>query len=143
MRPNPIATATRHARRTQRYGEHAACVRCGISALETLVPLPRRFLERHHVCGKANDPDLTVPVCRNCHAILTEGQNAAGVTFTTPPTVLHQIAAALCSLFSMLHDLSEVGMTWAHALTNLADELDIAFPEWRKLQHAQAIGGTV
>lgn len=141
MTANPMATAARHARRERRFGPDAACVRCGITTPETLVPVKRRFLEDHHVCGRANAESQTVPVCRNCHAILTESQQAAGVVFQVPPTLLHQLAAALASLFAMLHDLSERGMEWAHALSELITDLDISFPDWRNLPNANAIGG--
>lgn len=152
MTARPIGITARQTNRERRFGPDAAgaapaCVRCGIAALETLVPVrrrnvPRSILEDHHVCGRENDESLTVPVCRNCHAVLTEAQQAAGVTFTTPSTLLHQIAAALASLFSMLHDLCERGMAWAHQLTILAADLDAAYPDWRDLDSARALGVT-
>lgn len=137
---NPISAAGRRARRDQRFGTDPACVRCGTTEIEALVPVNRRYLEAHHVCGLANDDALTVPVCRNCHAVLTEGQRSAGVVFTTPPTILHQVASALASLFAMLHDLCERGMDWAQALSELASELDTSFPAWRDLPGATALG---
>jgi hypothetical protein len=135
-----MMSAARHTRRERRFDPDAACVRCGITTPETLVPVTRRFLEAHHVCGQAHDDALTVPVCRNCHAVLTEGQHAAGVSFQPPPTILHQLAAALASLFAMLHELCERGMDWAHALSELASELDTTYPAWRDLPSANAIG---
>ncbi len=141
MNASPMNSAARHARRHRRFDPDAACIRCGTTTPETLAPVRRRFLEDHHVCGRANDDSLTVPVCRNCHAILTEGQQAAGVVFHAPPTLLHQLAAALASLFAMLHDLSERGMEWAHALSELITDLDTSFPAWRNLPNANAIGG--
>lgn len=140
MNSNPIAAAGRRARMEQRYGHAAACVRCGLSEPLTLVALHRRYLEEHHICARENDASLTVPVCRNCHAILTDGQRSAGVTFDAPPTLLHQLAAALLSLFTMLFELCEHGMRWARGLADLASELDTSFPEWRTLPSAHAIG---
>lgn len=137
---DPIRTGMRSSNRARRFALNASCVRCGISEPETLVPVRRAFLEAHHVCGRANDDALTVPVCRNCHAVLTERQRAAGVTFEPPPTLLHQIAAALLSLFAMLHELCEIGMDWVAALSGLVDDLDIAYPSWRQLPHAGALG---
>lgn len=139
MTANPMKSTARHTRRERRFDPDAACVRCGITTPETLVPMKRRFLEAHHVCGHAHDA-LTVPVCRNCHAILTEGQRSAGVVFDSPPTLLHQIAAALTSLFSFLYELCERGMLWAEALSDLVADLDAAFPAWRNLPSANAIG---
>ena len=140
MSSNPIAAAGRRRQREQRFGESPACARCGMTEMDALVSMKRRLLEAHHVCGRANDESLTVPVCRNCHAMLTEGQRSAGVSFDPPPTLLHQLAAALLSLFVMLHDLSERGMAWAHALVELAADLDASYPEWRALPSARAIG---
>ncbi len=140
MRTDPMATAARQARRERRFGSGTACVRCGITTPETLVPMKRRFLEAHHVCGRANDDGPTVPVCRNCHAILTERQQAVGVTFTPPPTALHQIVAALASFFVFEHAMSERGMDWVAALSGLIADLDTAYPEWRSLPHARALG---
>lgn len=140
MSINPITTAARLARRDRRFDGPAACVRCGISEPETLVPVRRSLLEAHHVCGRANDGALTVPVCRNCHAVLTEGQRAAGVTFALPPTLLHQIAAALESFFAFLYELCERGMDWVAALSGLIENLDSDYPEWRQLPNARALG---
>ncbi len=140
MSTNPIATAGRRSRTEHYFGQEAVCVRCGISEPRAMVPIHRRYLEAHHVCARANDAALTVPVCRNCHAILTEGQRAAGVSFDPPPTLLHQLAAALRSFFSMLFELSEVGMGWARGLSALATDLDAAYPQWRELPSAQTIG---
>lgn len=137
-----VGIAAREIRRERRFGPGAACARCGITTSETLVPIKRSILEAHHICGRENDASLTVPVCRNCHATLTEGQRAAGVVFAEPPTLLHQIAAALTSIFAMLHDLSERGMQWAHALSMLAADLDAIYPTWRDLDGAKAVGVT-
>lgn len=140
MTSNPIAATGRRKQREQRFGANPACARCGMAEIDALVPARRCLLEAHHVCGRGNDESLTVAVCRNCHAVLTERQRSAGVTFEPPPTLLHQLAAALLSLFAMLHDLSERGMAWAHALVKLASDLDTNFPEWRALPSARAIG---
>lgn len=140
MTTNPIMTAVRHARRERRFDPDAACVRCGITTPETLIPAKRPFLEAHHVCGQAHDAALTVPVCRNCHAILTERQHAAGLDFHAPPTLLHQIAAALTSFFTFLHAMCERGMQWTAALSDLIADLDTAYPAWRNLPNAKAVG---
>lgn len=140
MSSNPIAAAGRRRQRELRFGANPACARCGMTEINALVPVRRGLLEAHHVCGRANDASLTVPVCRNCHAVLTEGQRSAGVSFDPPPTLLHQVAAALLSFFAMLHDLSERGMAWAHGLVELVADLDASFPEWRALPSAKPIG---
>lgn len=139
--PDPIRTDARRTRRARRIGPDAACARCGLATPETLIAADRSILEAHHVCGRANDSGLTVPLCRNCHAVATEGQRAAGATFAAPPTVLHQIAAALASFFAFLADLAERGMAWAGALASLSTELDAAYPAWRDLPAARALRG--
>lgn len=140
MTADPMMTTLRHTRRERRFGPDAACARCGITTLETLVPVNRRMIEAHHACGRGNDAGLTIPVCRNCHAILTERQQAAGVTFAAPPTLLHQIAAALASFFAFLIEMCERGMDWAAALSSLIDDLDSTHPAWRDLPSARALG---
>lgn len=140
MSANPITAASRRERRTQRFGTGNACVRCGVSEPRVLVPIRRRLLEAHHACGRAHDNELTVPVCRNCHALLTEAQLAAGVQLEPPPTLLHQVAAALASLFSLLHELSERGLDWVRGLEALANDLDSTYPDWRDLPSAAPIG---
>ncbi len=140
MNSDPIKTDARRGRRARSLGHEAACARCGITTPETLVTANRTILEAHHVCGRANDEGLTVPLCRNCHAILTEGQRAAGATLTQPPTLLHQVAAALSSLFVFLRDVGERGPAWVAAISNLIADLDRAFPAWRNLPSARALG---
>ena len=140
MTADPIRTGTRRMYRDRRFGTDAACVRCGVTTPETLVPVHRALLEAHHVCTRANDEGLTVPVCRNCHAILTERQQASGVTFAAPPTLLHQIAAALESFFTFLYEMCERGMDWVTALSELIEDLDNGYPGWRQLPNARALG---
>lgn len=140
MSANPITSASRRTRRAQRFGTDGACARCGVSEPRVLVPIRKRLLEAHHVCGRAHDDELTVPVCRNCHALLTDAQLAAGVQLEPPPTILHQVAAALASLFSLLHELSERGLDWVRQLELLATDLDSTYPGWRDLRSAAPIG---
>ena len=137
--PDPIRADARRANRARRFGPGAACARCGLVTPETLISAQRSILEAHHACGREND-GATVPVCRNCHAILTEGQRAAGAPLAPPPTVLHQIAAALASFFAFLADLAERGMAWVEGLRALIGELDDAYPAWRDLPSARALG---
>ena len=65
-----------------------------------------------------------MPLCRNCHAIATEGQRDVGADLTPQPTLLHQLAAALLSLGSFLTHLGEQCVGWAHDLRALIDRLD-------------------
>ncbi len=81
-------------RRLQRLGSpHAICVLCGFDRPEALtlvrLDLPpdgirRRLVERHHPLGKRAAPDFTVPLCRNCHAVITEQERIVGAVSRYP-----------------------------------------------------------
>ena len=79
MDVDPIMTEARHARRLARLRGATACALCGEPDLAVLDPVGRGLLEAHHVSGVANDPDLTIALCCNCHRKLTEHQLRAGV----------------------------------------------------------------
>ena len=114
---DPIASAVRQAKRAQRIGTDAACVRCGYRTLESLLRVDRTLLERHHVAGRANDEDLTVVVCRNCHGELTEALRDAGVSMETPPN-------ALITVVRMLRSLAVFFEALVRNLRRHADELE-------------------
>lgn len=42
----------------------------------------RRFLELHHVVSRYRDKALTLALCFNCHALVTENLHQAGVSMT-------------------------------------------------------------
>jgi hypothetical protein len=77
-----ILAAKRRERRLQRLMTlPAVCIACGLPQVEALMDVPfsalppefrRRLMEYHHPAGRMVDPDWTVPLCKNCHAILTE-----------------------------------------------------------------------
>src|SRR5258706_587809 len=102
---DPIASEARRAKRERLLGDSPACVRCGLAEIDSLIAVKRGVLEAHHVVGRANDEDLTVALCRNCHAVVTERYRDAGVSLNRPPTVLHQLAAILRAL--RLHSTSQ------------------------------------
>ena len=77
-RRDPIGDDLRQVRRARRLGAGAVCVLCGVeNPVEPRVE--RSLLEAHHLGGVANDARLTVVVCRNCHARLTEAGRVDGV----------------------------------------------------------------
>jgi hypothetical protein len=85
---DPVKTAVRRARRQQRLGSEASCAFCGVADQESLriVDDPKLIerirqilLERHHPLALAQDPDLTIILCRNCHALATESLRCADV----------------------------------------------------------------
>jgi len=82
----PNATALREARRLQELGDmQSVCAFCGYEGLVICAMVRwlkvhgvrRRFLKKiledHHPHGKKHDPELTIPLCRNCHGECTEG----------------------------------------------------------------------
>ena len=135
---DPIANETRRAKRERVLGDDAACVLCGLAKMESLIAVHRNVLEAHHIVGRANDEELTVPLCRNCHAEITEGYRDAGVPLNRPPTLLHKLAAILRALGAMLIALGQKCAAWAEALINLIQRLDSALPTWRNWAEAAA-----
>jgi hypothetical protein len=78
---HPLKAARRKKQRMQRLSvEQTFCWACGCTDPFVLRRVTYSFLEKHHVLGRANDSDLTVPLCFNCHALITEGLFQAGVT---------------------------------------------------------------
>ena len=67
---NPARAARRKTEVCQRLGdERPACIYCGHAELVALRRVSRKYLRKHHVLGRNHDPDLTVFVCLNCHAL--------------------------------------------------------------------------
>lgn len=105
---DPIGSAIRRTRRDERLGEGPrVCLLCGYAELEALIPVTlgwlrdhgisdlQRLLEDHHVYGKAHDPEFVVPLCRNCHAEVTEGLRQEGVSMLPEPNPVARVAIAL------------------------------------------------
>ena len=135
---DPIASETRLAKRERLLGEDPACVLCGLATIESLIAVQRDVLEAHHIVGRANDDALTVPLCRNCHAEITEGYRDAGMPLNRPPTLLHKLVAILRALGAMLLALGQKCAAWAEALARLIQQLDAALPRWRDCPEAAA-----
>jgi hypothetical protein len=90
--PDRIRDAVRRAARQARLGRSASCLLCGQDDLEALTRVQRpSVLELHHVVGRANDRELTVVVCLNCHRRLTEGLECAGVSMSEPRQFLERM----------------------------------------------------
>jgi hypothetical protein len=133
---DPIASTTRRGKREQLLGDNPACLLCGLANIDSLLPASRSLLEAHHLVGRANDPDLTAPLCRNCHAEVTEGYRDAGVPLNHPPTLLHQLAAILRGLGSMLSSVGRRLSDWAECLIGLITRLNRDLPDWRTVEAA-------
>ncbi len=100
MDRNPNRTALRAARRFERLHKRigdcpAVCIFCEyanpmfliVVTLEWLKAhkIPRSVLQEHHLWGRKHDPKLTVPVCPNCHAEITEGYRQEDVRMRPDP----------------------------------------------------------
>jgi hypothetical protein len=119
---HPLRTARRRAQRLQKLGsEHPFCLWCGCSDPMLLRPVTRSFLEDHHIFGIANDPDFTLALCFNCHALATEGLLQAGVTMTREPDS-HQFAINMFRANEFhLRQLSEASGRFADLLNREAN----------------------
>jgi hypothetical protein len=104
-----------------------------------LLRVRRSLLQRHHVVGAAIDADLTVPLCRNCHAIETAGQLARGADLDHQRertlldlliAILEESGAFLCRLGTRLSE-------WAERLRAFVAMLDRAMPQWRQWPEAR------
>ena len=78
------------------------------------------FLERHHL-GK-HPSDFTIPLCRNCHAVLTDWQEDWDKRLRHPKTPLERLATLLQGLVDWL-------VQQAQKLTELAARLQ-AWVRW-------------
>jgi hypothetical protein len=90
---DPRRTARRRAHKKDRFANNNFCLFCGYACLEALTIVSRqwletkgvpaqvlgRLLERHHIHGKAHDPNLVITLCLNCHREITEGLMREGV----------------------------------------------------------------
>jgi hypothetical protein len=138
MEHNPIANDARRAKRRRQFGPDAACAKCGLTTPETLVTASRTILEAHHVVGHATDEALTVPLCRNCHAVETEGLRVVGASMAPPPTLLHQLVNVLRALGQFLTSVGRKLLQWAELLSGLLASLDTHCSAWRDLPEAKA-----
>ena len=87
-----LKTAARKLGRQNRLGNGPkVCFRCGYTDPLALIPvkkewielhkqvLPRSLFEKDHVVGRNHDPYFIFPICRNCHAEMTELRRQAGI----------------------------------------------------------------
>ena len=139
--PDPIRADLRRERQRTRLPDDPECLLCGVSTLDTLTRYPaakvERLMEAHHVVGQAADSDLTVVLCRNCHAIQTAAQHDLGAVpppgrHRAPDTIIERVARALRSLAIMLHALAHTLTGFATGLLTLVTGMDSYAPEWRE-----------
>jgi len=134
---SPLRTANRSRRRALTVGGDPdgtgpgpMCVLCGESRLFAL-----HTRQGHHVAGRRNDPDLTVPLCLNCHAAQTEAHRRVGVRLrddpVNPPTMVNRLAETLAGASVFLLDLGSRLGDWAIYLRAVVTTLDDQQPGWR------------
>jgi hypothetical protein len=119
---NPKRTAAREANRKRQFPRDAVCITCGESALVAL--------EKHHPMGAAHEPDLTVPLCKNCHAKATEDQLREDVPLSATDSFLDRVAAILGALAAFFHFLADSFNRLQSQVKEFAGKLDAKFPEW-------------
>ncbi len=114
MSPDPIQNDVRKTRRLRILGPDAACGLCGQANPAALIRVNRSVLEVHHLAGEANDADLTVVLCRNCHAIHHEALRDLGVDLTRDDRPrMDLLAAVLRGLASFFALLGASLLAWA------------------------------
>lgn len=116
-------------RRQARLGDGPhICILCGCSDPVALIDktpdwlehhsIPKTLFEQHHPAGRHHDPELTVFICRNCHAEATEGLLQAGVSMRPEPDPVLQVALMLDALAVFLEVLAAALRRWAELLRN-------------------------
>jgi hypothetical protein len=103
-------TRERQAKRRLR-AESPACCHCGHSDW--------RALQLHHVLGRAYD-DMTVILCANCHATLTDSQNDHPPCTAAEPLMFERIGRLLVNLADFFAQLALKLMEFGKFLLNLA-----------------------
>ena len=130
MDRDPIKSAARDMRRHERHGgSSSVCMLCGYPDLVALIRVSpdwltahgcqRSLLEKHHLVGRKHDPELTVPLCRNCHAEATEGLLKAVVSMRPEPDPARRIALMLDALAVFREEEAEALRRWAELLRKI------------------------
>jgi hypothetical protein len=134
--PDPIANDLRNERRSRRLPPDATCALCG----ETEIPIlgnhkvSRSLLEMHHVAGQANDDDLVVVLCRNCHGKATaEQQDVGALVAGRRSSCVEAMKLALVSLGTLFSLLAAACFRWSAQLAQMIGVLDEQTPDWRTL----------
>lgn len=135
---DPIKNDARRSKQERRVGKGARCAQCGIGNFETLRPVKASLIESHHVVGRANDSDLVVPLCKNCHALATEKLAQVGASMNPPNTVLHKLVEVLKALGAFFTDLGGKCIEWSAEVARLITGLNNQHPTWVEMPEAQS-----
>lgn len=120
---DPIGNDARRTRRSRALGQDAQCLLCGYDDPASLIVVNRSLLEAHHVAGKRNDPSLTVDLCRNCHAEVTEGGRDLGLRLRRPANASERAQGLLRGLAAFLPRLGETCLRTAHEVAELESSI--------------------
>ena len=126
------ATAARTSKRLRKFGPNPTCWRCGYQNPTGLVdpeaptsPKVINIFEAHHAVGQHHDPELTIAVCRNCHAELTEALRAQGVPMRSQTSLAETLIAVLTALALFFRELADAFMRYVARLRTESLALDI------------------
>ena len=131
-----IQTEVRRANRERRFEGATECRACGERELAALTKVSRQFLEDHHVVGIANDGDLTITLCLNCHRKVTEKMLEVGAPTADPRSCLDRTEAFLRGLAAFFAFLAEKLLEWADGLHRCITGLDRDCRTWRLVPEA-------
>jgi len=107
---SPIQTA----RRLSKRAEQDRCSICG----------RKLQIEKHHVAGRNQDPELTAPLCLACHAQVTENLRRGDVDMRYTPDSVERVRRALKATAVFLRMLAEALCRWAESLRGPESEQD-------------------
>lgn len=120
-----IKTAARKLGRQNRLGDGPkVCFRCGYADSLALIPVkkewielhrevpPRSLFEKDHLVGRNHDPDFIFPICRNCHAEVTELRRQARISMQFEPDEGEREVLRLEALAFLHKDIAAALTRW-------------------------------
>jgi hypothetical protein len=93
---NPARAARRNTELHEKLGsERPRCMYCGCAEPVALRPVSRKFLVDHHWLGRNHDPESTLFLCQNCHALAHENLLNAQVDLESEFNPVKRVAKML------------------------------------------------
>lgn len=131
--PDPIQADVRARRHGARFGSNPQCFLCGEKRPEALIHAPRSWIiEFHHLFGAANDNELVVPLCFNCHRKITARYADVGVPMSKPETFIHRLLAMLLGWEVFFKEAGTSCGEWGDQVRQLIEWFDDNQPGWRE-----------
>jgi hypothetical protein len=90
--------------------------------------VPAGLFERHHPFGRQHDPNHTVLLCANCHAIVSAGQVDDDIRLSAAPNPEERRVAMIGALGSHLREMGEGLLAWSNHGHGWADGPDSDVP---------------